>query len=172
MFGVLILIYDKLEDELKKFLNRPTKVVLLGVGSEFHGDDYVGIEICERLKNKIPEKVSIVEAGVSPENFTGKLRKIKPSHIIIFDAADMSLEPGAVSLINSSDIGGLSISTHHLPLNLFIDYIKKTMNTSIIFIGIQPKSTEFSESLSPELENTVLNLSIVLEKVLREVFSK
>ena len=163
--------YDKLEDELKKFLNRPTKVVLLGVGSELRSDDYVGMEICKRLKNKIPEKVYIVETGVSPENFTGKLRKIKPSHIIIFDAADMKLEPGAVKLINSSDIGGLSISTHHLPLNLFMEYIKKTMNTSIIFIGIQPKSTEFGESLSPELKNTVLNLSIVLEKVLQEIFS-
>ncbi|MFB0560517.1 MAG: hydrogenase maturation peptidase HycI [Candidatus Lokiarchaeia archaeon] len=163
--------YDKLEAELKKFLNRPTKVVLLGVGSELRGDDYVGMEICKRLKNKIPEKVSIIETGVSPENFTGKLRKIKPSHVIIFDAADMNLEPGAVNLINSSDIGGLSISTHHLPLNLFMEYLKKTMNTSIIFIGIQPKSTEFGESLSRELKNTVLNLSIVLEKVLRETFS-
>nr|MDO8080580.1 hydrogenase maturation peptidase HycI [Candidatus Freyarchaeota archaeon] len=165
------MVYDRLEDTLKRFLNRPTKIVLLGVGSEFRGDDYVGLEICKRLKNKVSKKVSIIEAGVSPENFAGKLRKINPSHIIIFDAADMNLEPGTVKLINSSEIGGLSISTHHLPLSLFIEYLKKTMNLSIIFIGIQPKSTEFSESLSPEIENTVKNLSSILEKVLHEIFT-
>ncbi len=162
--------YDKLVDKLKKFLNKPTHIVLLGVGSEFHGDDYVGMDLCKSLKNKVPGKVTIIETGTSPENFTGQLRKIKPSHIIIVDAADMNLEPGDVNLVNSSDIGGLSISTHHLPLNLFIDYIEKTMNSSVIFIGIQPKSTEFSNSLSPELKKTVLDLSSVLEKVLRETF--
>lgn len=162
--------YDKLENELLKFLNKPTKIVLLGVGSEFHSDDYFGLEICRRLRKKVPKKVTIIEAGVSPENFTGQLRKINPSHIIIFDAADMNLEPGSIKLINSSEIRGLSISTHHLPLNLFIDYLEKTMNTSIIFIGIQPRSIEYGESLSPEVKNTVLNLSKVLEKLLSEVF--
>jgi hydrogenase 3 maturation protease len=165
------MVYDKLEDMLKKFLNRPKKIVLLGVGSEFHGDDYVGVEICKRLRNKVSKKVSIIEAGVSPENFTGKLRKINPSHIIIFDATDMNLEPGTVKLIHSSDIGGLSISTHHLPLSLFMEYLEKTINSSVILIGIQPKSTEFSESLSPEIEKTVQNLSSILEKVLRETFA-
>lgn len=165
------MVYDKLEDMLKKFLNRPTKIVLLGVGSEFHGDDYVGVEICKRLKNKISKKVSIIEAGVSPENFAGKLRRINPSHIIMFDAADMKLEPGTVKLINSSEIGGLSISTHHLPLSLFIEYLKRTINSSVILIGIQPKTTEIRECLSPELEKTVQTLSSILEKVLHEIFA-
>ncbi|WXG40760.1 MAG: hydrogenase maturation peptidase HycI [Candidatus Freyarchaeum deiterrae] len=165
------MVYDKLEDTLKKFLNKPRKIVLLGVGSEFHGDDYVGVEICKRLKSKISKKVSIIDAGVSPENFAGKLRKINPSHIIIFDAADMNLEPGTVKLINSSEIGGLSISTHHLPLSLFIEYLEKTINSSVILIGVQPKSIEFSESLSPELEKAVQKLSSILEKVLGEIFT-
>jgi hydrogenase 3 maturation protease len=163
--------YDKLEDMLKKFLNRSTKIVLLGVGSEFHGDDYVGVEICKRLKRKISKKVSIIEAGVSPENFTGKLRRINPSHIIIFDAADMKMEPGTVKLINSSEIGGLPISTHHLPLSLFIEYLKRTINSFVILIGIQPKNTEISESLSPEIEKTVQNLTNILVKVLHEIFA-
>ncbi|MEM3526230.1 MAG: hydrogenase maturation peptidase HycI [Candidatus Jordarchaeaceae archaeon] len=163
------MMYDKLEDTLKKFLNKPTRIVLLGVGSEFHGDDYVGMKICKKLKKEVSKKVSIIEAGVAPENFAGKLRKINPSHIIIFDAADMNLKPGTVKVINSSEIGGLSLSTHHLPLNLFIDYIKRTTNSSILLIGIQPKSTEASDSLTPELEETVQNISRILVKVLREI---
>ncbi|MEM2145775.1 MAG: hydrogenase maturation peptidase HycI [Candidatus Jordarchaeaceae archaeon] len=165
------MMYDKLEDMLKKFLNRPTKIVLLGVGSEFHGDDYVGMEICKRLKRKTSKNVSIIEAGVCPENFVGKLRKINPSHVIVLDAADMNMQPGTVKIINSSEIGGLSISTHHLPLSLFIDYLKKAINASVIFIGIQPKSTGLSESLSPEIEKTVQNLSRILEKVLLETLT-
>ncbi|MHA1603305.1 MAG: hydrogenase maturation peptidase HycI [Candidatus Freyarchaeota archaeon] len=163
--------YDQLEDTLKKFLNNPAKIVLLGVGSEFHGDDYVGVIICKRLKNRVPENVSIIEAGVSPENFTGKLRRINPSHIILIDAADMCSAPGSVRIINSSDIGGLPISTHHLPLSMFINYLEESTNSSVIFIGIQPKSTNFGESLSSELERVAQNLSHVLKKVFREIFT-
>ncbi|MEM2135031.1 MAG: hydrogenase maturation peptidase HycI [Candidatus Freyarchaeota archaeon] len=161
--------YEELENKLKKFLNKPKKVALIGVGSEFRGDDYVGMEICKRLKSKIPSKVAIIESGTSPENFTGKLRRIKPSHIIIIDAADMDAEPGTIRIIDSSNIDGLSISTHRIPLSLFINYLKKNIDVSITFIGIQPKSTGFGEPLSPELEKAVVDLSKVLKKVLHEV---
>ncbi len=160
--------YEELENKLKKFLNKPKKVVLIGVGNEFRGDDYVGMEICKRLKGKIP-KVNIIESGASPENFTGKLRRIKPSHIIIIDAADMSEQPGTIRIVDSSNIDGLAISTHRIPLSLFINYLKRNMDVSIALIGIQPKSTGFGEPLSPELEKAVEDLSKVLKKVLHEI---
>lgn len=160
--------YEELENKLKKFLNKPKKVVLIGVGNEFRGDDYVGMEICKRLKGKIP-KANIIESGASPENFTGKLRRIKPSHIIIIDAADMSEQPGTIRIVDSSNIDGLAISTHRIPLSLFINYLKRNMDVSIALIGIQPKSTGFGEPLSPELEKAVEDLSKVLKKVLHEI---
>lgn len=92
-----------------------------------------------------------MEGGTTPENLSGVLRKLKPSHILFIDAAPMGKKPGTIALIDPKDIGGITFSTHSFSLGKIADYFQKETGAKIIFLGIEPKALGFGEALSPEL---------------------
>jgi hydrogenase 3 maturation protease len=98
---------------------------------------------------RIPGVVGI-PAGAAPENSSGELRALAPSHVIIVDAADMGEAPGTVKLLDPSEAGGASFATHGLPLSVLAAYLTTEMGCKVIMIGVQPRSVGFGESLSPE----------------------
>ena len=110
------------EKDLKDFLHDCTRLVILGIGNDIRGDDGVGQYIVESLKDlgKESDDVIIINAKTVPENFTGKIRKIDPSHILIIDAVLMNEEPGTVRVISKEQVGGLSVSTHSMSLSFLI----------------------------------------------------
>lgn len=122
---------------------RKPKLVLLGTGNEFFGDDAAGIYVIRDLKRRFLDSNSIllIEASVAPENFTGPIRKFNPDWVWIIDAADMNLNPGEVDILNLDQIGGVSALSHRMPLTLFARYIYETTNAEISFFGIQPEVT-------------------------------
>jgi len=139
-------------DELKTRLEGFTKVAVIGIGSEIREDDGVGVHIIKKLKLEIKnEKIELLEGGTTPENLSGVLRKLKPSHILFIDAAPMGKSPGTVSLIDTKDIGGITFSTHSFSLGKIADYFQKETGAKIVFLGIEPKALGFGEALSPEL---------------------
>ena len=118
--------------------------ILLGIGNPLNGDDGAGSYIAERFKKDgwIP-----LTCGTSPENFTGLIRKTKPSCLVLVDAAAMGLSPGEYRIIPRHAIEDVSLGTHQLPLSLLIDFLSDTAGR-IILIGIQPKRTSTGEELS------------------------
>ena len=62
------------------------KVVILGIGNTFRGDDGIGSLLAQRLKDKV--SFIVYDSGPSPENYLGKIIKDKPDNIIIVDAVD------------------------------------------------------------------------------------
>jgi hydrogenase 3 maturation protease len=134
--------------ELKKLLKG--NVVILGVGNELRGDDGVGVYIARKLKKK-----NVINAGVAPENFVGKIRKMKPRRIVIFDALDFGGEPGEVKIIDAKKTEGLKISTHSLPLSFFCQLFEKK---EIYLVGIQPKGNEFGSEMSKEVKKAANKL--------------
>jgi hydrogenase 3 maturation protease len=126
------------------------KVVLVGVGNELRGDDGIGVYIARRLKGK-----NVINAGVAPENFIGKIKRMKPERIIIFDALDFGGKPGGVKIVDARKTGGLKVSTHSLPLSFFCKLFGKT---GIYLVGIQPKSNEFGSGMSGEVSMSAENL--------------
>jgi hypothetical protein len=95
-------------------LKGATRVVLLGVGSDLRGDDAAGMMAAERLSHT--PKLNVLLGGTAPENLTGEIKKLKPSHLLIVDAAEMKAEAGTIRLLTPEEIGGFSFSTHALPL--------------------------------------------------------
>jgi hydrogenase 3 maturation protease len=130
-------------------------VVLLGVGSELRCDDAAGIRVAEGVEALGLPGVRALACGPAPENLTGEIRQLSPSLVIIVDAADMDLSPGTIRLLDSSEIGGMSFSTHTLPLNVLADYLKKETGCSLLIMGIQPRSLEFDAAMSPEIAAAV-----------------
>jgi len=127
--------------ELKKLLKG--NVVILGVGNELRGDDGVGVHIASRVKRR-----NFINAGVAPENFVGKIKRMKPERIVIFDALDFGGKPGEVKIVDARKTEGLKISTHSLPLSFFCKLFE---DIGIYLVGIQPKNNEFGKGMSNEV---------------------
>jgi len=148
-----------LKTELKKRLNNAAKVAVLGVGSELRCDDVAGILIAKNLekeiKNKENSKIKVFIGYTAPENLTSEIIKYNPTHIIIIDSADAGQKAGSIMLINYEEIGGMSFSTHKLPLKMLVDYLLQSLKSEIVMIGIQPKTLKFGECISKEVKKSI-----------------
>jgi hydrogenase 3 maturation protease len=157
-----------LESQLREYFGTGEKrVALVGVGNPLRGDDGVGVRIIELLEKAALENVMLLNTETVPEAFTGKVAEHKPTHVLLLDAANFRGEPGDVKLMDSSKIGGQAISTHSLPLTIFISYIEKTMSSKVLLLGVQPRNIEFFTEMSPEVERTAEEVADLLRKMLK-----
>jgi len=152
------LILEKLDKIVKG------KTIILGIGNVVKGDDGVGPILISRLKGKTRAK--LLNCEEVPENYTQPIIDARPDKIIIIDAADWNGPAGAIRFIDAEEINNMSFSTHDSSLQTFINYLKNHLpNIDIIIVGIQPKRKGLLDSLSPEVEKTVDELSHLLEKI-------
>lgn len=157
------------ESQLEDFLADCEKLIVLGVGNELKCDDGVGPFIIKKLKEENIEdkkKLLFINAETVPENFTGKLRKENPSHIIIVDACLMDGQPGDMKIVNKYDFANIGISTHSMSLSFFVRYLEKDNDFRIIFVGIEPESLDYSENLTENVENAAYKFIDVLKGII------
>jgi len=156
-----------LSDQLKKWLRKSRKIVVLGVGNPLRGDDAVGVEIVRQLRGRTSKRVKLLECETVPENFTSKIRKLNPTHVLIVDVAEFSKKPGTAKLLSVAKISGLAVSSHNAPLSMLADYLKHTINPKMALLGVQPKQTELGTGMSEEVKKTSKETVKMLEKLLR-----
>jgi len=155
------------------------KVFVLGIGNTLKGDDGAGIYVIERinrrlaeLKNKHPNKnrdITAIDCSTVPENYTSSIRKHRPDRVILVDAADMDLSPGAYRIIPAEKIGTLNVTTHNMPLSFFITYISDFCQ-NIILIGIQPEKIALGTTLSPVVQEGCHKLvELIIKQRLNEI---
>ena len=110
--------------------------IILCIGNPEGGDDAIGPYIAQHLKSS--NKILVINAETTPENYTSIIRKNQPNQVIVIDAIDMSLAPGEIRIVPEHMIGVMHISTHSTPLSVLINYIK-TIVKDVKLIGVQPK---------------------------------
>lgn len=156
------------ESQLSDFLNDYGKLIVLGVGNELKCDDGVGPFIIKKLKQDDieSERLLFINAETVPENFTGKIRKEKPTHLIIVDACLMGGEPGDIKIVDEYDFANIGISTHSMSLSFFVRYLEKDTDFRIIFIGIEPESMDYSENLTENVEKTAYGFIDTLKGII------
>ncbi len=158
---------DSLRLELQNWLSGATKVVVAGIGNAIRFDDYVGVKIVEDLQGKVSRNVHLIECETVPESFMDEIIEVKPTHVLLIDAALIGLKPGDVRLFDVEKLENLpSISTHTLPLRIFCEYITQLAKTKIALLLVEPKNTDFGEGLSPEVANSATRILQTLLKVL------
>lgn len=146
-------------------------MVVLAIGNELRGDDGLGPLFANKL-SQIAENSSdviVIDGGTVPENFTGSLRKEKPTHVILIDAVEMNGAPGDIKFIEKEKISQFNVSTHAMPISFLIKYLETTSSFEIILLGIQPKKMVLGEKITLEVENSVNNLINVFKKVFNEL---
>jgi hydrogenase 3 maturation protease len=147
-------------------------LLIIGIGNSIKGDDGVGPEIIKRLKDVtlretkgLGGNINLLDVGSAPENYTKKIKDLQPDKIIIIDAVAMGEKAGTVKVIDEKEIASGYFTTHNMPLNMFVEYIKQETEAEIIFVGIQPKSTKFGEGLSEPVQKAI-------EKIVKELIKE
>ncbi len=144
------------EYQLKNFLEGFEKLIVLGVGNELKCDDGVGPHIIKKLKETMAEdkdRLLFIDAQTVPENFTGKIRKENPSHLVIVDACLMGGEAGDMKVVDENDFASIGISTHSMSLSFFVKYLQQDCDFRIIFVGIEPESMDYADKLTVKVED-------------------
>lgn len=119
----------------------PEKIVVMGVGSCCDFADSLAIVLVEECIRSMPPglagKVAVFNTGETPESFTSRVKKEKPTQILIVDTADFGGEPFSFRLIPADKIAGLTLSGHNLPLTMLLKYLSAETGADIFITGVQ-----------------------------------
>ena len=138
------------------------RVLFLGIGNRGRGDDAIGPVMIDYLMTKgFP---NVIDAGTVPENYTKQIIGFSPKTLLIFDALHFGEKAGAWRLFSPDELEEGGFSTHNASLALFCRYLVESSPMQIIILGIQPKSIEFENGLSPELAESAEKLIKILNR--------
>jgi hydrogenase maturation protease len=145
-------------------------VKIIGFGNKFRSDDGIGIRIINELeKLEFFKDIEIIDGGTSGTDLIFWAKNCEK--IIIIDAIDTGKNTGDVINIKIGDIEEFirkdyrSLSLHDLNLADVLKLIKALgINTRISIIGIKPRSIDFGDKLSPEIERKIPELISEIKK--------
>jgi len=152
--------------QLERWLSGAKKVVVLCIGSRARTDDAFGPILARELKWRVPKHIAVVDAETVPENYTGTIRRLNPTHILMVDAADMGLPAGESRLLKAEEIEGFVLSTHAPPLRVIARYLSMATAAKIALLAVQPKCLDFGEGLTEELKMATKAIAETLTDVL------
>ena len=150
--------------------------IVLGIGNRLGGDDAAGTLVVDMLNRRrhrakalLAAEIMAIDAGTAPESYTSVIRQHRPDLLILVDAADMGLSPGALRTIMPEKISILSFSTHHMPLSMFVSYVEEFCG-KVLIVGVQPERTETGERISEAVRKSAKKLAeAILEGRIAEI---
>ena len=150
--------------------------IVLGIGNRLGVDDAAGTCVVDMLNQRrhrtrapVPAEIMAIDVGTAPESYTSVIRQHRPDLLILVDAADMGLPPGALRTIAPEKISVVSFSTHHMPLSMFISYVEEFCG-NVLLVGVQPERTEAGSGISKEVRKSVKKLAeAILEGRIAEI---
>lgn len=127
---------------------------IIAVGNPLKGDDSIALHIAKNLNYKV------IFAEQNPENFISQ-----GNNVIIIDAVDFGGKPGDVKLFKKEEFDDFVLnSTHSIQLPML-----NTLCNKIYLIGIQPKSINYGDTLSNELQNKKGKITKDVDRILKEM---
>lgn len=135
------------------------RILVIGVGNEYRGDDSVGVIVARRLKEQLGGEVDVMHlAG----DVTGLLESLKSrGAVIIIDAAKSGAPPGTIHrfVVGEKPIPEklFCYSTHAFSVGEALKLAKalRQIPDQVIVYGIEGAHFEFGRGLTPEVERAV-----------------
>ncbi|OGR53119.1 MAG: hypothetical protein A2049_05215 [Elusimicrobia bacterium GWA2_62_23] len=141
------------------------RTLVITLGSTLRADDGVGPYVCSHVKFNRPD-LNLLDAGTTPENIAQTAINWKPEKVILVDAAHFQGEPGEIRVIPLEAINQSTImSTHSFPLSVTFSIVKEDTGCELAVIGVQAKSLDYKEGLSPEVEKSASELAAYFNKI-------
>lgn len=154
--------------EVKKRLAGASRIAVVGIGDECSAIDRLGMYAARQLRNCQVPQISVFLAGTVPESVTASIRRYRPDHILLLDAADMGARPGTIAVISQETIRGTLLSTHVMPLSVVMEYMAWDSSAKVTLLGIQPDLDRPESGLSDEaygvLSQNLHRLSTILAR--------
>lgn len=134
------------------------KILVIGVGNPFRGDDGIGPAIIKILKTENNPGFVLVDGGTDGLALLDQVAEYEKA--IIIDAVEMLETPGVVKSFAPAEakikIKSDVLSTHGFGLAEMLKLVDElNIKTKIKIIGIQPKNIAFGEGLSDEIKNQI-----------------
>lgn len=131
-------------------------MLILGIGNEERSDDGAGTHVARlvaRMRALRPARVPClcVPGGAAPENYTGAMRRFSPDRVVMVDAVAAGLPAGHLRALRPEDLGGVSLSSHTMPLGVLRDYLVNAGFQHQFALGIQPRSIDIGGRMSGEV---------------------
>lgn len=129
-------------ESLISAIEKSSKVIVLGLGSEIRGDEIAPMRIIEKLDRG--ERLLSIWAGTRPENFTGKIIEYAPDHLLVFMVSKFGGNPGELKLVQISEHSEESL--HESPLTTMTHYLKEKIDVEVSLLLIEPKNLMIGET--------------------------
>jgi hydrogenase 3 maturation protease len=135
----------------------PKHMTLVGVGNPIKQDDYTGLYVTSKLKQRYganPTKYIRIASESTPESVLSELAKTKKRSeaVLIIDAVEANLGPGSIIFASITDTKYGFFATHNIPLKLISDFVPNS--AGIYVLGIQPENLEIGEGLSKKVRDS------------------
>ena len=164
----------QLQQNLKRINknNQPGRVIILGIGNEFNGDDAVGPWVLETLKGQLPfyENLLLINGANAPENFTSPIRKFNPDLVIMIDATQMGAPIGTIEWVDWQHTDGFSASTHTLPPHVLGKFLLHELETDIAVMGIQVEQVEFDTPMHTKVKEAGNEIIKEISSIFQQYF--
>jgi|RifCSP13_1_1023834.scaffolds.fasta_scaffold01032_10 hydrogenase 3 maturation protease len=158
---------EAFEDALAVQLGGATRIAILGVGDDLNPRDRPGILAALLIHELEVPNLTVFLTGTMPENYTGALRALRPSHVVLIDSAEMGMAPGSLGIIHPERVRGQRFSTHAMPLSLVIEYMEGELTTKVLLIGVQPDPAPPTGPAEARLSTAVIDGLHILRKAFR-----
>jgi len=152
-------------NNLETFLKGASRLVVIGMGNELRGDDAVGLEVVRLLKKHQSPCLTAYEGHMTPEAFITPACSLKPSHLLIIDAAELQQKPGTWRLLLRDEIQTGLFTTHYLPATAVADELHHRCDTKVAFLGVQPKSRDITLSRSTECMRAAEEIAALIRRL-------
>ena len=96
-----------------------------------------------------------MDAGISPESYTGPIVRFAPEVLILADAAEMGEPPGTLSLPPSTAIAETGASTHDFTLSLIVTFLTAQHPMEVVVLAMQPGSRDLGAAPTPALKSAL-----------------
>lgn len=140
---------------------------MLGIGNPLRGDDAFGPALIERLLQlDLPDTV-LLDAGTTPENYTGPIARESPDFVLIADIAHLEREPGSISMLKGEEILRSGLTTHDQSPRMFLEQLSLRLGdrAAVWMLGVQPASVEFGADMSPEVAGALEDVVALFEQI-------
>ncbi|MGE5558659.1 MAG: hydrogenase maturation protease [Bacillota bacterium] len=146
------------------------KVLFIGLGNPWRGDDGAGLFLVDLLEKKLPQKnFFYLKADENPENFLGEIRRIMPEVVLLFDSAALGKPGGEIDVLAEGSISNGCISTHTYSLSIFTAYLKSAFKCDVYIIGIQGETYGLSDGILQISRNLRKRLAAFASKLQKQL---
>lgn len=159
------MIDSEIAHQLAEFIAGAKRIAFLGIGNDLRTDDGLGLFIVNGITTKHPD-IFLENVGSVPEAFARSLAEFGAERVVLVDAADMRKPVGHVELVTKERIGGISLSTHSMPLSFLMQYMEDQTGGEAIILGVQPQNIMFGEGLTPEIKKVSRKLISMIDSIL------